>query len=74
MPEQLAQSSHRLLQQSVATLRPCRCPGCICLTWSERRNLRRVGRIVRALKRHVRRQARQEALGRAKARETAPQG
>jgi len=58
MPTPLSKSSNRLLQLSFVTPRPCRCPGCICLTPPERRALRRVGRIVRQWKRQERRRER----------------
>lgn len=58
MPTYLSQSSRRLLKLSFVTPRPCRCPGCICLTPPERRALRRVGRIVRQWKRQERRRVR----------------
>ncbi len=58
MPAPLSHVSRKLLQLSFVTPRPCRCPGCICLTPPERRALRRVGRIVRQWKRHAGRPAR----------------
>ena len=58
MPNHLSQSSRRLLKLSFVTPRPCRCPGCICLTPPERRALRRVGRIVRQWRRQERRRTR----------------
>ena len=70
MPTQLSRSSRRLLQLSLVTPRPLRCPGCICLTHHERAALRRVGKIVRKWKRQVRRRARAEAQARAQARES----
>jgi len=61
MSDQLSKSSRRLLSLSFVTPRPCRCPGCICLSPPERRALRRVARIVRQWKRQVRRRERAEA-------------
>jgi hypothetical protein len=58
MAATLSNSSRRLLKLSFVTPRPCRCPGCICLTPPERRAMRRVGRIVRQWKRQTRRRAR----------------
>lgn len=57
----LPRSSLQLLRLSFVTPRVSRCPGCICLTHQERRAMRRVGRIVRKWKRHVRRQERAAA-------------
>jgi hypothetical protein len=62
MSAYLSKSSRRLLKLSFVTPRPCRCPGCICLTPPERRALRRVARIVRQWKRQTRR--RERAQGR----------
>jgi hypothetical protein len=70
MPAQLSKSSRRLLQLSLVTPRPCRCPGCICLTHHERAALRRVGKIVRKWRRQVRARARAEAQKRAEGRES----
>lgn len=55
MTATLSPASRRLLQLSFVAPRPCRCPGCICLTPPEQRALRRVGRIVRKWKRQTRR-------------------
>jgi hypothetical protein len=70
MSAELSKSSRRLLQLSLVTPRPCRCPGCICLTHHERAAMRRVGRIVRKWKRQVRARARAEAQARGKAQES----
>ena len=61
MSAYLSKSSRHLLKLSFVTPRPCRCPGCICLTPPERRSLRRVSRIVRQWKRQTRRDARRQA-------------
>jgi hypothetical protein len=65
---ELSRSSRRLLQLSLVTPRPCRFPGCICLTHHERRALKRVGKIVGKWRRQLRRQAREEARARPDAR------
>jgi hypothetical protein len=64
----LSRSSRRLLQLSLITPRPCPTGGCICLTLTERRTLRRVSKIARQWRQRERRRARMIARARADAR------